>query len=661
MNLIGKKRKLTVLITVFIMFALLQGCGGGNPTNDFEDERYTVIYEEFFSQTPELIQTNWRDDFIISLEMRPDDPMMTVNGESIEIEPGQGTAPFYGTAGNILLPVKALADFLGIELEEGHAKISHAATEIVEELLLLNVTELPDGRIIMTRPFQTGRLAVKTDDPSVFEGLEGLTDIIPAPFGIHVLQFAGEQAAKTAADALEADRAVSYALPDFIIGPDNYRSWGAPRISAPEFKATLPSGLPTVTVAVLDTGVDAAHPFFRGRVTNGWCFILDNNNPYDVHGHGTHVAGTIAETTLDNVRIMPVKVLSDSGPGSALGVWMGIIWAAENGADVINMSLGGGERWEPYREAVVYATRRNSVVVVAAGNDNTDASNRNLAWIPEAITVAATDNIDRKASFSNFGSIIDVAAPGVGINSALPGGGFGAKSGTSMAAPHVSAAIALLKSDPRFAGLSPGEMQTFLRTLTDDAGDPGFDIIFGHGIVNLARVETEEPKPEPEQPGRPGDGEYTLQLTADQKALLEQLQVAVMTLDLESAYTILKSSAFQEIFTDMPVETIFTFDTDLYEKWRLHHYRYEDEAKMYGVTSPYAFDPNIGHYYSTGITFDLTEPERGSVGIHWHEYIDDGEWPRWDPTHEKSLSFWPGGSYYTEIIDRELIFSGPRE
>jgi len=240
-------------------------------------------------------------------------------------------------------------------------------------------------------------------------------------------------------------------------------------------------------VADLDTGLDTSHQYFAGRNVPGRNFITTGAAPTDVYGHGTHVAaGTIVDVTiaLPNVKIMPVKVLGDDGRGSSLTVSNGIRWAADNGAKVINMSLGGSHS-QAEDDSVLYAVGKNVSVVVAAGNDADNAANYCPAHIEAAITVAAFDSSDKPASFSNYEAAVDVAAPGVNIVSTIPGGGTASKSGTSMASPHVAGAVALLLCDN--PSLSPASVEALIRQNVDPITAAGSHY-YGSGILDIGKA-----------------------------------------------------------------------------------------------------------------------------------------------------------------------------
>lgn len=253
-------------------------------------------------------------------------------------------------------------------------------------------------------------------------------------------------------------------------------------------------GSQDVKVAVVDTGVDLNHPDLKGNLLDGTNIITEGALPQDDVGHGTHVAGIISALVNNGEGvagmswfnpILPVKVLDSSGAGSTYAVAQGIIWAADHGAKVINLSLGNYADAQFLHDAIKYAYDKDVVLVAASGNDNTERPGYPAAY-EEVFAVAATDSKKNKASFSNYGDYIDVAAPGVSIPSTYPDNQYAALSGTSMASPHVSALAALIRSANPL--LKNTEVMGIMRRSAADIGDPGKDKHFGYGLIDVVKA-----------------------------------------------------------------------------------------------------------------------------------------------------------------------------
>ena len=261
---------------------------------------------------------------------------------------------------------------------------------------------------------------------------------------------------------LAVNPAVAYVEQDQVISlaaTQTNATWGLDRIDQRNRPLngtyTYPNTASNVHAYVIDTGIRITHNDFGGRATWGANFAGGQNT--DCHGHGTHVAGTIGGTTYGvakQVRLVAVKVLNCSGNGTTSGVVSGINWVTNNAIKpaVANMSLGGSA------STTIDNAVRNSIAsgvtyAIAAGNSNANAANFSPARVTEAITVGATGSNDARASFSNYGSVVDIFAPGVNITSdwRTSNSATNTISGTSMAAPHVAGAAALvLSANPSF-------------------------------------------------------------------------------------------------------------------------------------------------------------------------------------------------------------------
>lgn len=262
-----------------------------------------------------------------------------------------------------------------------------------------------------------------------------------------------------------------------------------------------------VTVAVLDTGIDATHPDLDSKIDLKKDFTGSSTSTEDIYGHGTHVSGIVAaETnttqgiagTCPDCRLFIGKVLNDSGSGAYSWIANGIGWATDNGADVINMSLGGSQKSSTLENAVHDAWNNGVVIVAAAGNSSNPSRTYPGAY-GNVIAVAATDNRDNKASFSSYGSWVSVAAPGVNIFSTFPTHPFtlGTQngraqyydygSGTSMATPMAAGVAGLIWASEY--GTSNAAVRARLESTADSIAGTGS--YWAYGRINAGRAVTQ--------------------------------------------------------------------------------------------------------------------------------------------------------------------------
>ncbi|MBX0328920.1 S8 family peptidase [Oscillochloris sp. ZM17-4] len=303
-----------------------------------------------------------------------------------------------------------------------------------------------------------------------------------------------------AATALARFGAVAYAEPnhrrvaqrtpnDSVVD----QQWGLRNVQAFEAWDITTGG--EIVIAVVDTGVDAGHPDLRGKVLPGYNAFSGGSDSGDDNGHGTAVSGLIAADT-DNgkgvaglcwgCKILPVKALNSRGGGDDASVSAGIRWAADSGARIINMSLGGSDESQALRDAVDYAASKGALLIAASGNERQDG---NAVSYPAAydnvVAVGATGNTDVITGFSNTGPYVDLAAPGVGLWTTLPGGIYGPPNGTSFSSPYVAGVAGLvftLRPD-----LPAQDIACILEAGADDKGAPGRDDEYGWGRLNALR------------------------------------------------------------------------------------------------------------------------------------------------------------------------------
>jgi subtilisin family serine protease len=384
-------------------------------------------------------------------------------------------------------------------------------TGILAAILLGLLTAVPGGPVPIDPAFAAapnGRLVVTWRDAAPATLADGAIRSFAASEqnGHRSVVVAKRGRAAEVAAHLQGDPRVATVVPDAVgratdwpeggVDPDDelWIDWQDDmRLIGMPSAWQITTGSTDVVVAVIDTGYEATHEDLEAvPIVSRRNIRTGTNKVTDGYGHGTHVAGTIAASTNNGlgvasmapgVTIMPVKVLDSNGYGYWSDFLDGVDWAVDHGADVINMSLGSSlsaqqvASWQPTFTA---AWEAGTMVIAAAGNNN----NNNPfypASFANVVSVAATTNGDVKASFSNFGPAIDVAAPGFEIASAFKNNTYYAMSGTSMATPHVAGLAALIRSQhPEF---TLAEVETAIKATALDLGDPGRDDVFGHGRI----------------------------------------------------------------------------------------------------------------------------------------------------------------------------------
>ncbi len=362
-----------------------------------------------------------------------------------------------------------------------------------EEMLDFEYTD--EGKIIVTNKYQSKRLIVTTADGCLPKNTYGAIDYLKSVNGYWLLQYETQEDTKTAYEKLSTDKKIESVRCDEVVKLSAaYADKSASKlIGSDHYKKYLKTEGKTdkeIIVAVVDSGVEVSHELLKGRTVKGYDMMNSDSKPEDVLGHGTHVAGIIADNTPSNVKIMPVKAMDDDGTGYVVVVAAAIDYAVKNGADVINLSLGGNCVGDdcPIAISVRKAIKKGVTVVVAAGNEGTDTANCCPAGITQAITVAACgESGNNTTDFTNYGKSVDVAAPGSSIRSSVPGNSYEEMSGTSMAAPFVSAGAAMIiaESDKK---LSPSQVAEKIRETSVDMLKTGKDIYTGYGLLDFGKI-----------------------------------------------------------------------------------------------------------------------------------------------------------------------------
>ena len=310
--------------------------------------------------------------------------------------------------------------------------------------------------------------------------------------GSYLLSYDSMEATMLAYDALISEYGSEAVLIDMPMKlNDSEKGWGTSYMRM-SYHKTLPENNGSVTVAVIDSGIMKSHPVFRGRtILTGKDFINNDNDPTDDNGHGTAVAGVIAESTPSGVRILPLKAMNAKGEGSLINVINATQYAEEQGADIINLSIGGYlDKASDIEEGERLLSNCNAMIVCAAGNENKNMDAEGVYEFPgessSAVCVGSITANKERSSFSNYGSAIDFAAPGSSIMLATLDGSYASDSGTSFSAPYLASAAALVKAGN--ADYTNEQIIDYLKNISEDMGDTGKDVYFGNGCPRFPQA-----------------------------------------------------------------------------------------------------------------------------------------------------------------------------
>jgi type VII secretion-associated serine protease mycosin len=381
--------------------------------------------------------------------------------------------------------------------------------------------------------YASDRVVVRYEQPSAATteaNDEGLTILgsLDTP-GDPVVVDTNGQAVEAVIAELASDPAVAWAEPDYVVELTDEVEVAAVAVNDPKAGEqysldrmrvrdawSLETGAAGV-VAVLDTGAYYAHPDLQGRLLPGHDFVNDDSNAADDNGHGTWVAGIIAAEVNDafgiagiswSDKILPVKIMNSNGTGTTSDLTAGITWAADHGATVINMSVGGFPYSQYVKDAVDYAWSKGVVLVGAAGNNHREERFYPASY-PNVVSVSATQADDEFTHWSSYGPDVDVSAPGASVlttncDRAKVGacpyyGDHIVISGTSFAAPNVAGVVALIRA--RYPTYTPAQVVSRLTGTADDLGYAGWDNRYGVGRVNAFRAVGGSPAAVPRQTG----------------------------------------------------------------------------------------------------------------------------------------------------------------
>lgn len=474
------RRSLALALSVFLAAGSVPGAAAApvpaeTATTDVTGQADVGTELDGSKDVSELISDTWDDTYFGTITVDTDEGEVEIDGETEDLS--DDTHDQKGSGKND-----------GEDIVEEYM-------ETLPQDRIYNIEETENGKYEITAPFQTKRLIVETG--ALDEDYNARQIYYNTELGEMILQFETEKETKEAFEALCQRYGEENCYPDEIYYVDDILeelptsggycySWGTAYMGMNTLKEQAEGKYAPVTVAVLDTGIDRSNFMFQSRKisSKSYNFIDHNKNVTDNHGHGTHVAGIIADSTPSNVQFLILKISNSSGYSSLLTIKTALQYALNQNASVINMSLGfvaANAMSCTYLDSLIdKAYKRGIAICSAAGNNGVNVMFCYPACNTKTLAVAAMNANEHAASYSNYGSLIDFAAPGSLIASAAAGGTLVGMSGTSMAAPHLTAAVVYLKMlQPN---LSVPGIYAELQMRSKDLGEPGRDERFGWGV-----------------------------------------------------------------------------------------------------------------------------------------------------------------------------------
>lgn len=395
-----------------------------------------------------------------------------------------------------------LLSFIGFSKTTVYAEDTEEIIQDINELVadsLENVDEEDNSK------YQLMRIVVFAD--KLVKDYGASTVIENPEYHQYVLQFDTEADTKAAYQLISKETSYDGYFLDEVLTSDDVilasdfksNSWGTYTMGLDKLatQAKQYQVNTKIKVAVIDTGVDKSHSILKGRVDSSSYNLAENNTDLEDNlGHGTHVAGIVADSTPDNIKIMALKIFNSSNRSSTILILNALQYALEKGADVVNMSLGvdtnATNSTQNQLDVVIDKAYQLGIpIFAAAGNESRNVNKVYPASNSKTIAVSALDkSLTFDSSYSNYGAGIDFCAPGTDITSAQAGGGLLTQEGTSMAAPHMAAAGAMIKNLHK--NYSVSQVYKVLQKYAKDLGSKGKDSYYGNGLVDLSTYYTDE-------------------------------------------------------------------------------------------------------------------------------------------------------------------------
>lgn len=477
-----KKFKFEKIITTLTIGIVVPSCiimpklMLSNNVNKISKEEYSSEFlQEYYDNVEKMLSSdddsnNYFNEIIVNL----DDKTATKDGEKVDLSQE--------------LHLNVAGDYNNLENE-----LNGSVYECNYE---------DNNTLKITSPYQTERLIVTTDN---LDDTHNATNVVKMPYESYLLQYNSIVDTKEAYEELSNDPDVQDVSPDTLMETssdeelstlatlDTHNSWGYNTMGFNYMESAITDygKQQQVVVSVIDTGCNINHEILKDRVINPYNAVTGETDVIDTQGHGTHVSGIIADCTDSNIKIMPIKVMDSTGNMYKSSEITAITYASENGANVINISLGSKDYTDAERQAIADAKNKGIIVCAAAGNANSGVTEYPAGY-DETISVAAIDQTLSKAYYSNYGAKIDFTAPGSAIYSAEYDNdtGYLYMSGTSMASPHIAAAVGMIKSVNNQYTFD--QVYKILQTYSTDLGTAGKDIYYGWGYINFKSVDISE-------------------------------------------------------------------------------------------------------------------------------------------------------------------------